>query len=125
MKQYNNTMQGFLAFTDGFDGSAISYTINYTDLTSGVVCASKSILASSCVKEICEDNFRVSTTFCKSSSHITVTIWGMNVLGKGLPSSPLSITGIIIYYDFGLLIIIILLAIHSNNCLIKIVSHNF
>ena len=88
-------LQESFSISDGFDGSAISYIINYTDVTSGVVCASVTVSASSCMDNIlCEHDLRLAFTPCISSSQITVTARGANLLGEGLPSAPVSIRGI-------------------------------
>ena len=91
-------VQESFTISSGFDGSAISYIINYTDSASGVVCASATILVASCVDDICEHDFRIAFTPCVSSSQITVSVCGTNVFGQGLPSTPVSIRGIIILY---------------------------
>ena len=85
----------------GVDLSAVSYTVNYTDTGSGVVCVSATIPTSSCVcNEVCEHKLKVPSTTspCSSSStdddnSITVTVSGVNRLGQGPISVPTSIAG--------------------------------
>ena len=80
----------------GVDGSATSYTVNYTESTSGIVCASNAFLAMSCTNGICENEFKFTSSSCSPSSIITVTAAGTNPLGTGLLSDPVSMLGITI-----------------------------
>ena len=90
-------MQESFSITDGFDASAIHYIINYTDVTSGVVCASVTVSASSCMDDVlCEHDLRLAFTPCISPLQITVTVRGANLMGEGLPSAPVTIRGTII-----------------------------
>ena len=74
--------------SNGVDGSALSYNINYIDADSGFVCTSATILASSCKKSVCVHQFIVSSSPCHSSLSIAITVAATNRLGSGLPSDP-------------------------------------
>ena len=84
--------------SDGVDGSAISYHINYTDPASGVLCASDTVLASTCENRACEHHFSVSElgSSCPPSSlnTIHVTVSAVNIIGNGLPSANVSVLGL-------------------------------
>ena len=75
MLRYNN--KETFNITDGIDGSAVSYTINYTNSSSGVVCKTEMIsVADSCVNGNCEHDSEISPLICFSSSAITVIVSG-------------------------------------------------
>ena len=73
-------------FSDGIDGSATSYTINYTDTISGSSCGLATIPASSCSHGVCQNMFELSSSFCPFSDSITVTVFATNALGNGTTS---------------------------------------
>ena len=76
MLRYNNKETFDIA--DGVDGSVFSYTINYTDSSSGVVCKTKVIsVTDSCVNGTCEHDSEVSPNFCFSATDITVIVSGI------------------------------------------------
>ena len=77
-------------FSNGIDGSATSYTINYADTASGTSCESATIPASSCSGGVCQSVFELSSSHCPLSDSITVTVFGTNVLGNGSSSQPIS-----------------------------------
>ena len=89
---YLHCIQALFNITDGFDGSATSYTISYTDLTSGYICGSTTIPASACENGVCSDWFDISSSLCTQSTNITVTAFATNLLGDGPPSQPIQIT---------------------------------
>ena len=70
----------------GIDGSAKSYTITYSDSSSGSSCASATIPASSCEGGVCSHRFDISSSPCRLSPDITLTAFATNILGDG-PSS--------------------------------------
>ena len=73
--RYNN--KGTFDITDGVDGSAVSYTINYTDSSPGVVCKTEVIsITDSCVNGTCEHDSEVSPSICFLSSDVTVIVSG-------------------------------------------------
>ena len=87
----NVFMQENFNISNGVDGSAVSYSIYYTDSDSGAVCASATILASSCISGVCDHEIIVSSSPCYSSLSIQVTVAATNRFGSGLPSVPVSI----------------------------------
>ena len=74
------------------------YTVTYTDSTSGVVCASAQISASTCANNVCEHTLDdVSSLNCFSlSAPIDVTVFATNRLGNGQPSILFTIRGFLI-----------------------------
>ena len=91
-------MQRYFNISDGIDGSASSYNITYTDAVSQIICASVDIPASSCSNDICEHEFRMSSSECASSAPlVVVAVAGANVLGIGQPSVPVQVPGIYNY----------------------------
>ena len=83
-------LQDPFMFSDRIDGSAISYTINYADTTSGADCGSTTIPALSCSRRICQSVFDLSSSSCPFSDSITVTVFGTNILSNGTLSPPVS-----------------------------------
>ena len=77
--------------TEGVDGSALSYTISYSDSVSGINCHSTTISASSCDDGICSDVFEASASLCPPLTDITVTVFATNILGNGPTSIPKNI----------------------------------
>ena len=68
------------------DNSVLSYTIAYSDLTSGniSVCDSVTIKASSCGNGLCSHQFQLSFfKFCQNSADIIVTVFATNLFGDG------------------------------------------
>ena len=88
-------------YSEGVDLSAVSYTVNYADTGSGVICVLATIPTSSCANEVCEHKLKVTSTTlpCFSSSTVddndivTVTVSGVNRLGQGPISVPTSVAG--------------------------------
>ena len=89
---HNNTLQDPFIFTDRIDGSAISYTINYTDTITGMNCGLVMIPASSCRRGVCQNVFELSSSSCPLSDSITVTVYSTNALDNGTSSPPFSIS---------------------------------
>ena len=74
---------------DGIDGSAVSYTIIYSDSTSGGICSSAVISASLCTEELCTHSFDTSSSLCPPAANIDVVVFATNVLGNGSTSEPI------------------------------------
>ena len=92
----HDILQGTFNISNIVNGSAINYTIIYSDSTSGKSCSLITIPTSSCVNGICSHLFDVlSSSDCPASANITTTVFGSNVFGNGPPSNP-TISG---YYD--------------------------
>ena len=76
------------AITDGIDGFATRYTINYRDIVSDKICSSAVIPASSCEEISCNHMVEISTSLCPPFTVINVTAFATNVLGNGPTSIP-------------------------------------
>lgn len=79
-------MQGAFFISDDINGAAVSYTVTYSDVTSGnsYECDSKTIMVSSCENRICSHRFQVSSMpFCKNSMHMIVAVFATNLFGNG------------------------------------------
>ena len=94
-------LQDPFLFSDGVDGSAASYTIDYSDTISGSNCGLATIPASSCSHGVCQNVFELSSSLCPFSDSITVTVFGTNALGNGTTSTPVSISKLKISYGPG------------------------
>ena len=109
-------MQEKFNISNGVDGSAVSYNINYID-TDSYICASITIdtSESSCRDDVCKNELEVSSSHCNSSSSITITVTGTYRLGSGLPSMPITIGNYVSCYIVAKLMIWILLihALHA------------
>ena len=68
--------------SDGIDGSASSYTITYTDSTTGVACVSATVPAATCVNSTCEHKLQLPSSSCSDLSKILVQVSGTNRLGS-------------------------------------------
>ena len=75
--------------SEGINGSTTSYTINYSDSSTGEVCNSNEINSTSCVGGVCSDEFDVSSSLCTPSSDINVTVSAMTNLGEGPGTNPI------------------------------------
>ena len=64
--------------------SEISYNINYT--SSGRLCASAIIPASSCNGRLCKHVLEISSSYCPRHFDINITVFASNIFGDG-PSS--------------------------------------
>ena len=75
----------------GINGSVISYTVNYMYLTSGNICGSNIINATSCIGGVCSVEFNISsrTSLCVISTDITVTVFATTNLGEGPGTIPI------------------------------------
>ena len=74
--------------SNGVDGSALNYTISYTDSNTGDVCYSLTISASSCKQGICTVP-SINPLPCserEGNGNIDISISASNHLGRG-PSS--------------------------------------
>ena len=84
-------MQGAFTVSDDISGSAISYNVSYSDVTTGstYLCDSIIIGVSSCDNGACRHHFQVTSSsmpFCKRSMHIIVSVFATNVFGNGSKS---------------------------------------
>ena len=82
----------YLAISDNIDGSPISYTITYTDFTSGRTCNSFTVPASTICQlqnglYACHHMFTISPP-CSPSNTTSISIFATNVLGDGPCSNP-------------------------------------
>ena len=75
------------------DGSVRSYTIEYVDLASEVICTTVILQASSCRNDICNQIFRGFTSPCNKDRDMNITVFGTNALGDGVHSTPTYIKG--------------------------------
>ena len=82
---YMVLIQDSFKISNGIDGSALSYTISYTDSTTGVVCVSVTISATTCVQRVCTvpsiDPLPCSQTI--GNGTIRISISATNRLGNG------------------------------------------
>lgn len=62
---------------------AISYTVLYSDSSSGKLCGSDYIQASNCTDGFCGSIFKILSSLCPLSSDINVTIFAITTLGVG------------------------------------------
>ena len=67
----------------------ISYTITYSDASSGRICDSAAIPASSCLNHLCCHTFGEISPSCSSNGDISITLFATSILGDGPPSQPL------------------------------------
>ena len=76
--------------SNGFDGSAFSYTINYSDSTSRETCGSDTIQASDCVGMICTHTLKINppSSCLSSTAGVSITVIATNALGNGPASDP-------------------------------------
>ena len=62
---------------------ATSYTISYSDSSTGETCGLSTIPASSCGEKICSNVFEVSSTSCFNFTNIAVSFFASSSLGNG------------------------------------------
>lgn len=79
-------MQSSFVIYEGINGLATSYTISYSDSNNGQLCGSTS---TSCVGGTCSGEFDVSSSSCRPSSNISVTVSVVTNLGKGPQTDPI------------------------------------
>ena len=87
-------MQEPYNFSDTFtvDGSALFYTINYTEPKSSVTCTSANVQAASCSNQTCEHvSIKSTVSACLTLPGFMVTVYGTNRLGNGSTSNPVLI----------------------------------
>ena len=75
--------------TDNINSSIISYTINYTDASTGKSCGNVTIPAKSCIKGACSHEFQVRSSKCPPEANFTIKMYGTNALGNGRNSNPI------------------------------------
>ena len=77
---------------DGIDGSPISYTVIYSDTTTGDVCLEATLPASECERGICRHMpFDRSHSECIPQGNVSVSAYATNLLGDGPVSDPVRI----------------------------------
>lgn len=84
-------MQGVFTVSGDISGSALSYNISYSDITTGsmYLCHSIIIRVSSCDNGACRHRFQVTSSLmplCKRSGDIIVSVFATNVFGDGSKS---------------------------------------
>ena len=90
--------------SDNIDGSATSYTIQFSDSTSSTDCKdSVTIPASSCSGRVCNYEFEIANSSCSLSADITVTAFATNVFGDGRHSTTSKKVDMC-YYKFSLIL---------------------
>lgn len=85
-------LQELISLTEETTVLATSYTINYSDSSSGKTCGSSTIPASSCGDRICSNVFEISSTSCFNFSNIAVSYFASGRLGNGPTSGQTLIT---------------------------------
>lgn len=85
--------------SDGVDGSAMFYTVTYTDTVSNSSCHSATLPASNCIGGVCYNNYSIQSSsvdsFTACSIHspsIAVRVSAGNVLGNSSESMPIYIS---------------------------------
>ena len=71
---------------------ATSYTINYSDPSSGEACGFSTFPASSSGDRLCSNVFEVSSTSCFNFTTIAVSYFASSRLGNGPVSGPTLVT---------------------------------
>ena len=80
--------------SDGFENRITSYTITYSDSTTGNICSRTSIAPASLCQDggMCQHIFKVSSSHCNPSANLTVTVVATTMLGQGTAANPLTIS---------------------------------
>ena len=78
--------------SNGIDGSANSYTITYSEATSGNVCGSAIIPTSSCDDRECRYLLKIdlSSSCLSSTGSVCMTAFATNVIGNGPNTVPVT-----------------------------------
>ena len=63
--------------------------INYSNSNTGELCHAGEIISSLCNNGSCIEEFDTSSSSCRPSSDINVTVFMITNLGKGPPTSPI------------------------------------
>ena len=85
-------MQGSINISDAYEIHVISYSISYSDSTTGNVCSQVvTIPASMCHDGVCQHVFKVASSFCHPSTNITITVFASTMLGPGPTTKPIII----------------------------------
>jgi hypothetical protein len=80
-----------LTISDGFTNDILSYSIQYSDLSTTNICSQKATIpVSACQNGPCKHLFRTATSLCNLMTNITVTVTTTSLLGPG-PSDPITI----------------------------------
>ena len=119
-------MQSKFNISDGIDGSAISYNISYTGVGSNSICASVIVLAEMCTSGVCEHELEFSGSYCDLSiESYMVVVTGTNTLGKGQPSTPISIHSKKCMFSPIYLLLCILICLQHMSSMINQVKLTF
>ena len=94
--------------SDGFENHITSYTITYSDATTGNICSRSS--STSCQDGMCRHTFKVSSSYCNPYASITVTVVATTMLGSGAASNPLIIGCLFVF-----LILCLCNSYHDNH----------
>ena len=78
----NYFMQDSFYIADGIDGSALFYTVNYTDTLTDIECEPLNISASRCIRGNCTASSR-NLMPCSRSENLIISISASNRLGEG------------------------------------------
>ena len=76
-----------MAISDNIDVSPVSYTITYTDFTSGRICDSFTVPSSICQDGLCRHLFEISPP-CSINNDTCISVFSTNALGDGPHSHP-------------------------------------
>ena len=82
------TQQKNVSVSDSVNISPTSYTIIYSDFSTGSICGLSTILASVCQDEFQCDSFDFSSP-CSSNGYTSVSVFATNIFGRGSFSQPL------------------------------------
>ena len=77
------------AVHENMERPPVSYTITYTDASSGRDCGSATIPTSSCLNGTCCHSFGEISPPCSSDGDISISVFSTSILGDGPPSKPL------------------------------------
>lgn len=82
-------MQESFSISEGVDGSALNYTVIYTDTSTNTRCDTHTIPSTSCVNHVCTlpniEPFPCSQNIGNGTLSIDVAISATNMLGEGPP----------------------------------------
>ena len=86
------TQSQLFNISDGIDGSPISYTIIYSNATTGDICLNATLPASECQGGVCHHYFYAYRSECSPQGNVSVSVYATNILGDGPVSNPVRIT---------------------------------
>ena len=62
--------------------------VYYSDSNTAAICGSSKINSSFCENGVCSEEFDISSSLCRPSSDINVTVSVVTTLGEGPPTPP-------------------------------------